>query len=1666
MAASKYDGKVILSTRWNQGGPYNNFVPWNFSAKRRSSTGCVTAAQAQVLYYWLNSEYGKDITISLTDKEAYYYNSTSGDLRYTIDASKENAEKFKYLPFDQVNAILEKRDYASTDYIAALNFTVGVWHWIDFDDYRGFASGMPSDWFYHDVGMRLANYDMWGDSTDWDESKQSWVITDPFYEVLIDNLLAGCPVVAVNYDHAYIIDGYNSANDTFHVNWGDGKSGTWRNRASLNSLGNEGFVYDIMPRGFDGMADLSLTVTDTDWYGSGTFLRILELANTTPGHDTITFDIAKNSRMNFDTYFGPYQSCLYQTYESLTIDSMSMIIEADRIVFTAPGSNNMSDEDILCLNVRNFSGTFIANNESYDGATFRADKLFLEMNSGALCSNFENNPSTPVLTVEDVESFRQNGFAALSKFNLYDYYYPYGIYSIDIVNGGQFADVVTLDDRSLILGNIDLGSGNNILSVRNGSLIGLAEEVNFGDDLTYLTIDSTSKIITRFLSGNVDMTCILGENFAEENAMISVGDGIRHVRSITIDATHAENGVYRLFDCYIYRKVWEDVVFIVKDKSGSYELKLGETAGNFSVYQPLEDGRLWLNYIEFKVSDYTHDKTAPVSPANWNLKSTVEKNCNSASVSWADASDDCLLDGYIVRYGKDAANLDSEKFFASTSGTLTGLTAGDYYYQVCAVDRSGNRSGWSTQNSFTVDITDTEAPEVVSPAVSISENDKTKWFDLDFSDKNGETGCSYRVKIGLSEKGCRASQLIYEADQWSEIFSSKDIGSVIYYSIQAIDRAGNVSEWSEVKSFTLEDKNAPDILSGVKTERKQDNVFTVTWDEAEDFSGVTYEFQFATKADFSDARNYTIENAGTRDFYLPVGEFYWRGRTVDGAGNASAWYSGGNTTVKNTYFSTLEGDDSQNGCEVYSDLLVKEGFATAGSLVFYDSNLTVTFEGDNAVGEVHAVYYVSALEGMLEYKYGDLTVNLNGGDFKGTSIESDGLTLNIADDVEDFVLNNNYGSCLYSGKDLTVNGDLSGVFQSTYKKSNGEWGGYTCISSKESLTVTGDISGIIQGNGGIRAKNISIGGEISGFVGGGISAESGDFVVTGIISGYMADEYSTDQIEAFLQDRKSLIAEETLLGKWYYVTGGLHTGGKVTVKDEGIISGRVTCTELVVNDNAYLCGEVVSYGDDYDNQLAITVSDSSRLFSNLHSDKLELTVDGNSSFCGTIHDRYGTAVDEQNIRLLLSENNLTNCSVDVKSSWMGSEYISFTVNADRLTGNGVYKLITGQSVNEMKSITLEVDGGSYILGTGKTVEVNCAKYSLARSGQELRLTVADLIRRDIVAESSEAVKATTLTVSPGNSDDNVSLQITLKSEDSVRFYNYSGQSYTVDDNSGKNTLNAGLTADLSKLVAAESDGAADVFFIRSSGLWGSFFSAVHSDLDLAPVALTGKNRITDIFVGAEDANILFLTDDSNGDALFGDDIYSDSYKENGSPSWASGAMRLKNLDEICAGAGDDVVDLSSNSFEYIGDSGLVIRGGDGNDVIWGTDKGSTLFGDAGNDLIAGGSGNDLIAGGSGDDELIGGGGDDRFCFAGDWGSDVVSQSGGTIELVIDGGDEQYWDAENRIYADGDNEIKVLGDCQVTCVYGFDDAITAAGVSASDSSGSIYDEDGKGFIAVL
>ena len=227
------------------------------------------------------------------------------------------------------------------------------------------------------------------------------------------------------------------------------------------------------------------------------------------------------------------------------------------------------------------------------------------------------------------------------------------------------------------------------------------------------------------------------------------------------------------------------------------------------------------------------------------------------------------------------------------------------------------------------------------------------------------------------------------------------------------------------------------------------------------------------------------------------------------------------------------------------------------------------------------------------------------------------------------------------------------------------------------------------------------------------------------------------------------------------------------------------------------------------------------------------------------------------------------------------------------------------------------------------------------------------------------------------------------------------------------------------LFKAAVDDVKEAFFVQSQGIWNGNYEARHVGIGEwsgtnEVVPLNGKNAVTDIFNGSDDANVLLLTDDANGDALFIDDIYS------AFPEGLDAQARIAKIDEIRAGAGDDIVDLTSQRFDYIG-GGMTVKGGLGNDTIWANDGDNALFGDAGDDRIVGAGGNDVIVGGSGDDSLHGGGGEDIFAFGGDWGNDSVEQlADGKVTLWFDDGSLDKWDAASLTYRDGDKSVVVSG----------------------------------------
>ena len=283
------------------------------------------------------------------------------------------------------------------------------------------------------------------------------------------------------------------------------------------------------------------------------------------------------------------------------------------------------------------------------------------------------------------------------------------------------------------------------------------------------------------------------------------------------------------------------------------------------------------------------------------------------------------------------------------------------------------------------------------------------------------------------------------------------------------------------------------------------------------------------------------------------------------------------------------------------------------------------------------------------------------------------------------------------------------------------------------------------------------------------------------------------------------------------------------------------------------------------------------------------------------------------------------------------------------------------------------------------------------------------------------------------------------------------------------------TDESAKLLASNADGTLDVFFASGTSRWSKSYMARHVgslgedhteqwEGTLETVALEDKLIIENVFNGSNDASILLLTDDANGDALFVDDIYS------AFPDGLDVQARIAKIDEIRAGGGDDVIDLTSQRFVYLGD-GVTVRGGIGNDVIWANKGDNWLFGDEGNDRIVGASGNDVIVGGAGNDSLHGGGGEDIFAFGGDWGQDTVEQlATGKVTLWFANGEESKWNASTLTYRDGKNSVTVSGvDLDnISLKFGNEGGdyseLFAAGAFDEFTSERIFEDKNKGMLA--
>ena len=270
-------------------------------------------------------------------------------------------------------------------------------------------------------------------------------------------------------------------------------------------------------------------------------------------------------------------------------------------------------------------------------------------------------------------------------------------------------------------------------------------------------------------------------------------------------------------------------------------------------------------------------------------------------------------------------------------------------------------------------------------------------------------------------------------------------------------------------------------------------------------------------------------------------------------------------------------------------------------------------------------------------------------------------------------------------------------------------------------------------------------------------------------------------------------------------------------------------------------------------------------------------------------------------------------------------------------------------------------------------------------------------------------------------------------------------------------------------VDLTEDQIADIVFARTNGIWDDQYAAQHVGSSVTSALgitaeLDGKNKIVDIFNGSGDADALVLTDSDNGDALFLEDLYSAIAQDQ------QNQARLTDIDRVFAGAGDDIVDITSRQIPGSGNS-IKIYGGAGNDVIWANQGTNYLMGDDGNDCLAGASGNDILAGGSGDDTLYGLGGNDTFVFCDNWGNDTVQQiAGGNVTLWFTKGSSANWNAATNTFTYNNNQVVVSGvaNSKISLKFGNDNSemyqrISAAGLFQDAATQKIFDQNDRGII---
>lgn len=284
---------ALMTSKWNQGSPYNNECPL-YTDNKRCVTGCVATAMAQVLYYQ------RAKSVDKITKAIPAYNT--GEIQ--VKGIEKGA------PLNWANM----RDDGGTT--SAQHLAVAqLMHYCGVSVEMGYTSS-SSGAYSSKVGDALKNYFGYGSSVQyvgrWSYSNKDW-------DALLYNELAHDRPLYLSgansqAGHAFVCDGYDGKRN-FHINWGWGGQSDGYYLLSKLTPGSQGIggstdgyndyqeaVIGIVPANYSKKAipfsdstirKLCVAVWDSDGDGEVTFgeaAMVTDLGTTFQGTRIKTFD--------------------------------------------------------------------------------------------------------------------------------------------------------------------------------------------------------------------------------------------------------------------------------------------------------------------------------------------------------------------------------------------------------------------------------------------------------------------------------------------------------------------------------------------------------------------------------------------------------------------------------------------------------------------------------------------------------------------------------------------------------------------------------------------------------------------------------------------------------------------------------------------------------------------------------------------------------------------------------------------------------------------------------------------------------------------------------------------------------------------------------------------------------------------------------------------------------------------------------------------------------------------------------------------------------------------------------------------------------------------------------------------------------------------------------